>query len=108
MVTKIKQPKTYKLLCILGFIFLHTGINAQKISHPLSGFKLVNDPLTLSFKPDWLISPAKPSSIYLFQAKNLPFFCKMEHKIEKNSNIALRFRLGDLNYVNMLENKTSH
>jgi len=40
-----------------------------------------------------------------FNISALPFFCKIEHKIESNSNIAFRFRLGDLNYVNMLENK---
>lgn len=34
-----------------------------------------------------------------------PFFCHMESVIEKKSKIALRLRLGDLNYVNMLENK---
>lgn len=40
-----------------------------------------------------------------FDNKMLPFFCKIEHKIESKSKIAFRFRLGDLNYVNMLENK---
>lgn len=45
--------------------------------------------------------------ILLFNSNQLPFFCKIEHKIEKTSPIALRFRLGDLNYVNMLENKNN-
>ena len=45
--------------------------------------------------------------IRLFDENQLPFFCKIEHKIEKTSPIALRFRLGDLNYVNMLENKNN-
>jgi hypothetical protein len=40
-----------------------------------------------------------------FNAHHLPLFCKIEHQIEKSSKIAFRFRLGDLNYVNMLENK---
>lgn len=40
-----------------------------------------------------------------FDANKLPLFCKIEHQIEKSSKIAFRFRLGDLNYVNMLENK---
>lgn len=33
------------------------------------------------------------------------FFCLIEHKIEKKSQIPFRFRLGSLNYVNKLENK---
>lgn len=37
--------------------------------------------------------------------KHQPFFCRIESTIEKRSKIALRMRLGDLNYVNMLENK---
>lgn len=61
---------------------------------------------TLSFKPNWEISQIPSAfSIQKFDPVTLPFFCKMEHKIEKNSKIAFRFRVGDLNYVNMLENK---
>lgn len=37
--------------------------------------------------------------------KTTAFFCRLEENIEKNSRIAFRFRLGSLNYVNMLENK---
>jgi hypothetical protein len=61
---------------------------------------------TLSFKPNWEINQIPNAfSIQKFDPVTLPFFCKMEHKIEKNSKIAFRFRVGDLNYVNMLENK---
>ncbi|MFZ1749677.1 MAG: hypothetical protein WAU01_05780 [Saprospiraceae bacterium] len=42
---------------------------------------------------------------FRFNKNDLPFFCKIEHKIETGSKIGFRFRLGDLNYVNMLENK---
>lgn len=38
----------------------------------------------------------------------LPLFCKIEHVIEQKSGIAFRFRLGNLQYVNMLENKKSN
>lgn len=33
------------------------------------------------------------------------FFCRVENKIENYSNVGFRFRLGSLDYVNMLENK---
>jgi hypothetical protein len=42
---------------------------------------------------------------YRYRPQQLPFFCRMEHKIEQKSNIPFRFRIGDLNYVNALENK---
>lgn len=42
---------------------------------------------------------------YRFHPQQLPFFCRIEHKIEQKSNIPFRFRIGNLNYVNALENK---
>lgn len=43
-----------------------------------------------------------------YNIDDIPFFCKMEHKIERRSKIPFRFRLGNLNYVNKLENKVNH
>ncbi|MEE9437854.1 MAG: hypothetical protein V3V14_02570 [Saprospiraceae bacterium] len=40
-----------------------------------------------------------------FNAKKLPFFCKIEHNYSKKTNINLRMRLGSLDYVNELERK---
>jgi hypothetical protein len=50
------------------------------------------------------ISGPKQSSMLGYQLPTA-FFCKIEDKIEKQSQIPFRFRLGSLNYVNMLENK---
>lgn len=36
---------------------------------------------------------------------HLPFFCRIEHELEKETKMAFRFRLGNLDYVNTLENK---
>ncbi len=41
----------------------------------------------------------------IFDADKLPLFCKIEHKLAKNSKVNLRMRLGSLDYVNKLEGK---
>ena len=35
-----------------------------------------------------------------------PFFCKIELQIEKAAKIPFKFRIGDIRYVDYLENKT--
>lgn len=37
--------------------------------------------------------------------KTTAFFCVMEEKLQKSSNVAVRFRVGSLNYVNTIEGK---
>ncbi len=41
--------------------------------------------------------------IYTFN--NLAFFCKVEVKLEKATKFPVKFRLGDVNYVDRLEGK---
>ena len=59
----------------------------------------------LSFRPQMSSNNDSRFTNVKFKADNLPFFCKIEHKIEVKSRIPFRFRIGDRNYVNMLENK---
>ena len=59
----------------------------------------------LMFKPNVSVLSYHSAFYKKFNSSVLPFFCKIEHKIETGSKIAFRFRIGDLNYVNMLENK---
>ncbi len=58
----------------------------------------------IDFKPK-MISQDMKTTIKNRYTETLPFFCRMEHNIEKSSKINLRLRIGDLNYVNYLENK---
>lgn len=55
-----------------------------------------------------LQAPAAPLSPVplVFSAQHLPFFCKIEHQMAKKSALPLKFRLGDVPYVDYLEGKS--
>lgn len=63
--------------------------------------------------PDWLLSNRLPQSkrppspgIPLPQpTAHFAFFCRLELKIEKITKFPVKFRLGDLDYVDRLEGK---
>jgi len=41
----------------------------------------------------------------IYSYHNLAFFCKVEVKLEKAAKFPVKFRLGDVNYVDQLEGK---
>ena len=41
----------------------------------------------------------------IYSYHNLAFFCKVEIKLEKAAKFPIKFRLGDVNYVDQLEGK---
>ncbi len=41
----------------------------------------------------------------VFCVETLPFFCKIEHKMGVNQKLLVKFRLGDVQYVDELEGK---
>jgi hypothetical protein len=43
-----------------------------------------------------------------WNAEELPFFCKIEHKFGKKLPVPLKFRLGSVEYVDYLEGKNQH
>ncbi len=43
-----------------------------------------------------------------YYSKNLSFFCRKELQIEKITKLPLRFRIGSLEQVNLLEGKNRH
>jgi hypothetical protein len=40
-----------------------------------------------------------------WSAKDLPFFCRIEHDLGKKTRIPFKFRLGSVEYVDWLEGK---
>ena len=48
----------------------------------------------------------KPSVVpCVFSVETLPFFCKIEYKMGLNQKLPVKFRLGDVQYVEQLEGK---
>lgn len=96
--------KKFTLLFFLIWLSRTTCLQAQRINN-------YNKPDSceagnfLIFKPRINYYKSYNDFKYSFDVSKLPFFCKIEHKIEAKSKIPFRFRIGDLNYVNMLENK---
>ena len=53
-----------------------------------------------------VISDKKPLAVpCVFSVEALPFFCKIEYKMGLNQKLPVKFRLGDVQYVDQLEGK---
>ncbi|MEM1220948.1 MAG: hypothetical protein AAGH79_18650 [Bacteroidota bacterium] len=57
-----------------------------------------------TLSPQQVNQQAQAWSTWQYHA-DLPLFCRMEATVETNSPVPLRFRLGSLDYVNLLEGK---
>jgi hypothetical protein len=90
------------------FIMLGYHVSSQQTIAPLPKEKYI--PLDELFRSATQLTPrTEVNNRYRLCSKDpLPLFCKIEHVIEQKSGIAFRFRLGNLQYVNMLENKKSN
>jgi hypothetical protein len=45
--------------------------------------------------------------VQTYSIQQLPFFCKIEAKLEKKIHLPIKFRLGEVEYVDWLEGKHS-
>jgi len=99
-----------KLYLFIGAIYFIFCSNNCLISQNLNPIERSNDslqvyyPIYRYFTVDYKNS--NNSSVFFYTPKkDLPFFCKLEHLIELSTQLPIKIRLGDLNYVNSLENK---
>lgn len=102
-----------KIFFAFILLFLCFSLDAQRdtLNHTVQSNILINDyQKILRNQFDFTISTTgfKPVSFLNFSYPNTcmsGLFCKMEHKIEKVSAIAPRFRLGSVRYADWMEGK---
>lgn len=89
----------------------------QKPDHPISKVKyqLGTTKIKYDFTQNQTLFLSNPSLSFrndfqsnipmVYSFENLALFCKIEEKVSQKSNLAMRMRLGSLDYVNALEGK---
>jgi hypothetical protein len=98
------------LLALLIFNFLKYDLKGQTIGlsvnkHMPTHFKSFKKHIQKVDNP-YLVKKTdiKPLKIPLiFSAETLPFFCKIEYKMGLNKKLPVKFRLGEVQYVESLE-----
>lgn len=113
-VFKIKNMRKIILLILVIFVCLNSksqtiGLSMSDIKTPPQYLSLKKEKLRL--KNDFTIDNQQvvknklrpiPS---IFSVETLPFFCKIEYKLGLNNKLPVKFRLGDVQYVEELEGK---
>ncbi len=105
---KIKQ--VFLFLCSFSFLQLsaQVGLVAEDISF-ISLLDKKEVPAQHILHPTKLIDIKTSNSLIeipkAYHYENLAFFCKVEVDLEKASKFPIKFRLGDVEYVDRLEGK---
>lgn len=89
-----------KILAAVYLLFSFTqSVAAQYKQDSLIHKKLIFNELKHTLL---LFAPVIPKDL---SAKNLPFFCDKEYKLERFTKIPFRFRLGSVEYCDKMEGK---
>ena len=115
----MKIAQSVSLLILLTALFsielkAQMGLSPNKSPNKYS--LLLNKKYSQTLQNQRLTSPAQatlrkapPFNInapyYQFSVETMPFFCKIEYKMGLNKKLPLKFRLGDVQYVDELEGK---
>ena len=84
------------------------GLQLEKRMPSLDRTKLVIPSFTQNSLPDLetlILNPASTQNYKAYNYHSLAFFCKVEVQLEKKTKIPIKFRLGDVRYVDWLEGK---
>ena len=103
----MRTQATKILFGIIILTFISTSVWCQYTSIPVgqeAQLKIDQNDKRIDFSPQIDLLKQNQSFTQPY-ANMLPLFCKIEYNFEKSSKINLRVRLGDLSYVNKLENK---
>ncbi len=108
MKLKNKIEKIFLLFIFLFFIFNFThaqGVGMNDL--PKKNIMPKQYTLNVPTQPNTIFSFPNTSNVFIkpFDKKNLPFFCRIEYDMVKQKNIPVKFRLGDVQYVDELEGK---
>lgn len=79
----------------------------QQNSHfqPLTPFFSSSSFTPLSSSPAPSVFQQKAAAPSIYSCENLAFFCKIEVKLEQSTGFPVKFRLGNVEYVDRLEGK---
>ena len=119
MTDKMKWSKKNSMVvlfvALLSFeIKAQIGLSSNNLSNKYSA--LLNKKYSQTLQNQQLtattpitLRKAPPSNInapyYQFSVETMPFFCKIEYKMGLNKKLPVKFRLGDVQYVDELEGK---
>lgn len=102
------------LLTVMTFMCLNgksqtVGLSMSNIKTPPQYLSLKKEKLRLKSDlniDNQQVTKNKPRPIpTVFSVETLPFFCKIEYKLGLNNKLPVKFRLGDVQYVEQLEGK---
>lgn len=110
---KNKKPSSRYVFICASFILFKFSVSGFAQSLTLNNFLkkdsiiLKNYGLMLPLQKSVNYSLPSTSGFFLkpFDKNDLPFFCRIEYGMIKQRNIPVKFRLGDVQYVDQLEGK---
>lgn len=79
-------------------LLFSSGLQHFAIAEKISS----DNPASINLRQQ-LLSPSSTPSAYCYQ--ELAFFCKLEVQMEKAASFPIKFRLGEVQYVDQLEGK---